>query len=120
MAENSSNVWAPTASGVLSIVAGAGEIIGAFVLFVLAILGAVGAGMFGRALGAIPFVLFGFIGFWLTITGILAVIGGVLAMKRRNWGLALAGAIAALMGGGHLLGILAIVFVAIGKKEFTT
>jgi hypothetical protein len=118
--QGSSNAWMPTAGGVLSIIAGACQIIGAFALFLLAIFGAVGIGLLARPLGAIPIVLFGFLGFWLAITGILAVIGGVLALKRRNWGLSLAGAIAALLGGGHLLGILAIVFIAVGKKEFTS
>jgi hypothetical protein len=114
------NTWMPTAGGVISIVAGAGEIIGSLFLFLLAIIGAAGAGWFAPALGAVPLVLFGFFGFWLAVAGILAVIGGVLSIKRRNWGLALTGAIAALLGGGHLLGILAVVFIAIARKEFAT
>ena len=118
--QTTSDTWMPTAGGVVSIVAGAGEIIGSFILFLLAIVGAAGAGWVAPALGALPLVLFGFFGFWLAVTGILAVVGGILAIKRRNWGLALAGAIASLLGGGHLLGILAIVFIAIARKEFVT
>jgi hypothetical protein len=39
-------------------------------------------------------------------------------MKRRVWGLALAGSICALVGPWGILGILAIIFVALGKGEF--
>jgi hypothetical protein len=115
-----SNAWMPTAGGVISIIAGACEIIGSFFLFLLAIIGAAGAGWLAPALGALPLVLFGFFGFWLAVAGILAVIGGVLSIKRRNWGMALTGAIASLLGGSYLLGILAIVFIAIARKEFVT
>ena len=48
--------------------------------------------------------------------GILAIIGGVSAIKQKRFGLSLAGAISALASG--LLGILAVIFVALGKREF--
>ena len=48
--------------------------------------------------------------------GIVAVLGGVSAMRRKIFGLSLAGAICALPSG--LLGILAVIFVALGKREF--
>ena len=51
------------------------------------------------------------------LMGVLGVIGGIFAIKRKHWGLALAGAI-----GGTItffpVGIPAIVFVALGKGEF--
>jgi hypothetical protein len=49
--------------------------------------------------------------------GILAVIGGTSAIRRKRFGLSLAGAICTLLSSG-LLGILAIIFVALGKREF--
>jgi hypothetical protein len=52
----------------------------------------------------------------LLALGILAVIGGISATKRKKFGLSLAGAICALLSG--LLGILAVIFVALGKREF--
>jgi len=44
-------------------------------------------------------------------------VGGVFALRRRFWGLALAGSICALSG-ATVLGILAIVFVVMGRSEF--
>ena len=51
------------------------------------------------------------------IAGVLSLIGGIFALKRKNWGLALTGAIFTLFP-SMLLGILAIIFVSITKKEF--
>jgi hypothetical protein len=50
------------------------------------------------------------------VLGILALIGGISAIRRKRFGLSLAGAICALASG--LLGVLAVIFVALGKKEF--
>lgn len=91
------------AGGILSIIAGAFQIIP-------------GAITIGVTIG---------IGIdWLTILevsnlalGIVAIIGGVAALKRGRFGLSLAGAVCALPS-LLLLGILAIVFVAVSKREF--
>jgi len=107
--------WKPTTAGILSIIAGA---IAVIVGIVFAVLGTVAGGLFaiyglpwlgGAVVAAlvIPFIL-----------GIVAIIGGVYALKRRVWGLALAGGICALFGPWFILGILAIIFVAMGKGEF--
>jgi len=48
--------------------------------------------------------------------GILAVVGGISAIRRKSFGLSLAGAICALPSG--ILGILAVVFVSPARKEF--
>ena len=53
----------------------------------------------------------------LVIFGIIAIIGGYYAIKRRNWGLALTGSILSLPGSG-VLGTLAIIFMSLGKREF--
>jgi hypothetical protein len=52
----------------------------------------------------------------ILVLGVLAVVGGVSAIRRKRFGLSLAGAICAIISG--LLGILAIIFVALGKREF--
>jgi hypothetical protein len=52
----------------------------------------------------------------LLLPGILAIAGGISAVRRRRFGLSLAGAIFALMSG--LLGVMAVIFVALGKREF--
>jgi len=100
--------WKPTAAGICSIIGGVINLIWGLVF---AVLGGLGFAHFGMGwLGAIgaPAIIF----------GIIAIVGGIYALKRRIWGLALAGAICALIGPGGLLGILATIFVIIGKGEF--
>jgi len=103
--------WKPTTAGILSIIAGAISVIFCIVVVVL-----------GRTIGA----FFGFEVVWewstfaipLIISGIIAIVGGIHALRRRVWGLALAGSICALIGPSGILGLLAIVFVSLGKGEF--
>jgi hypothetical protein len=54
---------------------------------------------------------------WLLLAlGMLAVIGGISAIGTKRFGLSLAGAICALPTG--LLGILAVIFIALVRREF--
>ena len=50
------------------------------------------------------------------VLGIMAVVGGISAIKRKRFSICLAGAICALPS--HILGILAVIFIALGKREF--
>ena len=50
------------------------------------------------------------------VLDIVAIIGGISAIKRKRFGLSLAGAVCALPS--VILGILAVIFVALGKREF--
>ena len=61
--------------------------------------------------------------FWLMIAGVcllvlgaIAVAGGISAIRARNFGLSLAGAICALAAVPW--GLLAVIFVALSRKEF--
>ena len=56
------------------------------------------------------------IGGCIGVLGIVAVVGGISAIRRKRFGLSLAGAICALPS--VFLGILAVIFVALGKREF--
>ena len=100
--------WKPTTAGILCIIAG---IIGVITGIVVAVIGGIGGAFIGigwlSAVGAPSIVL-----------GTVAIVGGIYALRRRLWGLALAGSICALVGPWALLGILAIVFVSLGKDEF--
>jgi len=48
--------------------------------------------------------------------GIVSIVGGISAIRRKRFGLSLAGAICAVPSG--TLGIMAVVFVGLGKREF--
>jgi hypothetical protein len=99
--------WKPTVGGILAIVAGALQVI---MGIAVAAVGGIGGAFIGMGwLSAI--------GAPLIILGVIAIVGGIYALKRRIWGLALAGSICALIG-PWILGIPAIVFVALGKGEF--
>jgi hypothetical protein len=104
--------WKPTTAGILSIIAGAMQTIGGIVV------GVIGGSV--AALAAIPGIgsIFAAIAIPLIIIGIVAIVGGIYALRRRVWGLALAGCICSLVG-PWILGIPAIIFVSMGKSEFT-
>ncbi len=111
--------WKPTAAGVLTIIVG---ILGLLIALALVI----GLGIAGTLVDMIPgFPGASFIAL-LAIPGIIlsiiAIVGGIYALRRSVWGLALAGAICAffvLPLLGWILAILAIIFVALGKREFS-
>ena len=123
-----------TAGGILSIIVGIYQIIGGLVLvgffngslsflaFLLTyfpfIYGQVTIGLLlsahtGIRIGTSPVLL---ILICNVVLGIMAVVGGISAIRRKRFGLSLAGAICARPS--VILGILAIIFVALGKREF--
>lgn len=63
-------------------------------------------------------IFYGAMGLILALIGALGIVGGVFALKRKKWGLALAGAIAGTVT-FFPCGIPAIIFVSMGKEEFT-
>lgn len=100
--------WKPTTAGILCIIAGAIAVISGIVVAVLGGIGGMFIGMgWLSAIGA-PII----------ILGTIDIVGGIYALRRRIWGLALAGSICALLGPWALLGVLAIIFVSLGKGEF--
>jgi hypothetical protein len=119
-----------TAGGILSIVAGVYLIVvGVSVavrLMLASVIGPDGVRYFWQLdIFGSPF--FPFIYYWpsyrwviiggcVAILGIVAIVGGVSAIRRKKFGLSLAGAICALPS--VILGIPAVIFVAMGKREF--
>ena len=118
-----------TAGGVLSIIAGAFQII--FGLIVLGLM--IGFAIWGgyNPFPHIPWMpdnrleitVYPLFPTWLTIVGvpalalgIVAIIGGIYALRRKSFGMSLAGAICALPT--IILGVLAIIFVSLSRKEF--
>ena len=118
--------WKPITAGILNIVGGALRILGAIVLFIgimffIPVAVSVGAGpvpdmpnlMIPGVISTI--LVIGLV--FLLIVGILPIIGGIYALQRKKWGLALAGSIVAILG-SSVMGILATIFVAMSKDEF--
>jgi len=55
-------------------------------------------------------------GIVIAVLGIIAIVGGISAIRRGSFGLALAGAICSLPSG--TFGVLAVIFVALAGREF--
>ena len=96
--------WKPTAAGVCAIIGGVVGLIWGLIT--------VSVGTFA---GGIFMGWFAAFGTPLTVLGIIAIVGGIFALKRRIWWLALVGSICAVPFG---IGILALIFVIMGKNEF--
>ena len=103
--------WMPTVAGILCIIGGTLTL--TFCMVVV---------LFGSTIG--DFFGFGVTWEWSTfaipliVSASIAIIGGVCALRRRFWGLALAGSMGALIGPWGIFGVLAIIFVSLGKVEF--
>jgi len=101
--ETGERTWKPTTAGILTVIGG---IIG---------IAASGIPPTGEVWASIP-VMAG-AGTGQFVFGAIALVGGIFALRRRVWGLALAGAICAIITAAPL-GILSIIFVSLGKREF--
>ena len=122
--------WKPTTGGILNIITGSVHLLAALgVVIALIVIAAVGRAVFldemwndldrqGMGLGLLTFIL-GITIIFLVVIGILSLLGGIAALKRKNWGLALAGSIASIFG-SNIIGILALVFIAMSKDEFVS
>lgn len=102
--------WKSTVAGVLAITGGALILLFASIISLSLVFAAPSAN------ALIPAALFG--GFFLAL-GIVAIVGGISALQRRRWGLALAGSICALMPPATMLGIASIVFITIARDDFS-
>jgi len=117
--------WKPTTAGIMTIVSGCyGISLGAALRqgpsFLNQFLSAIW-------IGGVPFDMGGdnaselaAYGILYMVFGAVALIGGISALRRKVWGLALAGAILSLwmIPFGTVLGILSIIFLAKSKGEF--
>jgi len=116
-----------SAGGILSIITGAFELIAGGLIAALTTLSipfwhpefpfAPGFwGSFGIA-GIPKWILI--VGITLAVLGIIAIVGGISAVRRKSFGLSLAGAICALLP-FNILGLLAVIFVSVARREFVT
>ncbi len=63
-------------------------------------------------------IFYAIIGLFFVLIGVLGIVGGVFALKKKRWGVALAGAIAGTVT-FFPCGIPAIIFVVLAKPEFS-
>ncbi len=122
--ETKPKTWMPTVAGILNIITGAFRLLG-FIGVIIAIIflnavsywwGEIESGVYPLTSQYIALILI-FVAVFLAVTGILSLVGGISALQRKRWGLALAGSIISIFG-SLLLGIPAIIFTAISKQEF--
>ena len=120
--------WKPTVAGILNIVAGAFSLLGAIgVIIGIIVFVFVGSAPFLAYmwedlgdLGIAPnflIIILVIAAIFSAVLGIFPLIGGIYALKRKKWGLALAGSIIAIFG-SSVMGILATIFTAMSKNEF--
>ena len=108
--------WKPTVAGILSTIAGA--ISGLAGVVIIARGELIGRMMWHWRVDRVGMIFLAL--------GVVAIIGGIFAIRRRVWGLALAGAICALFPTPSIasilnivFGILAIIFLALSRNEFS-
>jgi hypothetical protein len=65
----------------------------------------------------IPFTIIGLAATVMLLINMTAIVGGICALRKKVWGLALAGAVCAIFP-AQVLGIVSVVFIAISRKEF--
>jgi hypothetical protein len=116
-----------SAGGILSIIVGVLEVVaGAMIIVFTEVMETIGAlwhsavPYFGGefSIGATATVVI-IIGAVLIALGVLAIGGGIAAIRRKSFGLSLTGAICALLP-LNVLGLLAVIFVSLAKCEFGT
>jgi|SRR4030042_118998 hypothetical protein len=104
--------WMPMVAGILDIIAGSWGLILAFAFIFI--------GSVTRFVPDVPpylFPIFTALSLPFAIVGILAIVGGIYALRRKIWGLALAGSIAAFFP-SWIIGLPAIILTALSKNEF--
>lgn len=110
-----------TIAGILDITAGILGMVGAIPLLVLGLGGAAVLGMVpepeANRLAFLPVALFLPLALMGFVAGLVAIVGGISAVNRKRWGLALAGSIAAIFG-FFPVGIAAVVFTVLAESEF--
>jgi len=95
----------PIVGGILSIVGGASFVV-------------VGFFIVKEDWGEIPLLGLAIALAFIFISGIIPIVGGIFAIKRKRWRLALIGCIGAIIVGNIFFGVPALVLIAMSKNEF--
>ncbi len=104
----------PKEDSILPVVGGALIIVGALVYFYWAY----GLAVAGNALGFMPFNIDDILtvcGVIFAILGVISVLGGVFALMKQRYGLAVLGGVFAIVS---LIGLVGLILVIVGKDSF--
>jgi hypothetical protein len=102
-----------TAGGVLLLLGGIFGLIGGLSILALpAMCGGIGYMPFDLAALGVA------VGLICTILPVITLVGGIMALKRRMWGLALVGGILGLFSTGFIFSLIGLILVAMSKNEF--
>jgi hypothetical protein len=101
--------WKPIAAGVVAMIGGTLDIVAALAFRIYLSLGT--SGIAPQAVVPIEVLLLA--------AGIGAIVGGSFSVRRKHWGLGLAGSICAITPPLMTLGILSTVWIAISRNEFS-
>lgn len=113
--------WKPQTAGILTIIGGLVGLLASFgILIAITALGTIGNWtnewvVNGDVFTAISILCV--IGIPMFFCGVVALIGGIFALQKKYWGVALAGAIAAFFP-VWVIGLLAVIFTATSRDEF--
>ena len=119
--------WRPTTVGILNIISGVFFLIGG--ITVLSLLGQpimatpwasyamYSMGLSGTPSASLVTTFIVILATALIVPGVVSMLGGFYSIKRSVWGLALAGSISTFLS-SVFLGIPAIVFIALSRREF--
>jgi hypothetical protein len=113
--------WMPKVAGALDIAAGVVGLIAVFGLIVAVSFAQGALGFIGVSYW-IPMHAIAVIGIFtipLFVSSVLAFVGGIFAVQRRVWGLALTGSISAFFP-VPILGLVSVILTALAKDEFET
>ena len=101
--------WKPITAGILSIIAGLIGIGGGSIVALMGDFVSDSGGILGFEPFGVPTI----------ILGVVAVVGGIFALRRKVWAMAVTAAIFAIPC-MPVLGILAIIFIALADREFVS
>ena len=105
--------WRSATAGILDIISGVGML---FICFCLMLAGYYFYMIGGPNSSWLPTLIYS-IGILLVIVALLAIIGGIFCLRRKRWGLSLAGAIAALFC-CFIFGVISIILTMLAHSDF--
>ena len=122
-----SKTWKPMVAGIFNLISGVFFLFGGVII--ISMLGQIkmampwasyamySMGLEGEPSSSFVMTFIVILGTAVVLLGVVSILGGIYSIKRRLWGMALAGAISTFLS-LFVLGIPTIVLTAVSKREF--